>query len=142
MMQQNAVVKATTSVGTTTVEQADSKWTLRGAYRQTNLIPTASIHPYTLSDDCFLPVAKDTVQPFRAYMQFFPSGEAVDVPLSIRTADDDDAVRAPYALPPDALLYDLNGRRITKPTRGIIITNGSKKQSIRHLGRVIGCDGR
>jgi len=118
----NDVAVAATSATDATANEAS----LKGVYASTDISNDAK--NYVLSNNTIYPVgaAGATINPYRAYIQiaqdaptrnltFFVDGEEA---TAIENVSDEPSTANPY--------YDLSGRRVVKPTKGLYIVNGKK----------------
>ncbi|MBO7280004.1 MAG: hypothetical protein J6V00_02450, partial [Bacteroidaceae bacterium] len=68
-----------------------------------------------------------SLKPFRWYMKVEArSGAALPKEVRIRHIDDITNVEEIEAVAEDNIYYDLSGRRVENPTKGIYILNGKK----------------
>lgn len=102
-----------------------------GTYQQINILSTSELQYYcfTASDGKFVHVVDQhvTVKPFRAYMM--KSGSALSNYFDIDWGDDTtdlNDVRSKMLEVRGDVFFDLQGRRVMKPTKGIYIHNGKK----------------
>lgn len=99
-----------------------------GTYSQESILSTTTEQYYCFkaSDGKFVHVINTpmTVDPFRAYVKVL--GEALGRSLDIDTGDDVTAIKNIKVGTEDNVYYDLSGRRVLYPKKGIYIVNGKK----------------
>ena len=100
-----------------------------GTYSQESILSTTTIQCYCFNatDGKFVHVVDQpmTVDPFRAYIEV--SGMSLGRSLEINTGDDDvTAIKNIKVGTEDNVYYDLQGRRVLYPKKGIYIVNGKK----------------
>ena len=100
-----------------------------GRYSQKSILSTTTIQCYCFNaiDGKFVHVVDQpmTVDPFRAYIEV--SGMSLGRSLEINTGDDDvTAIKNIKVGTEDNVYYDLQGRRVLYPKKGIYIVNGKK----------------
>lgn len=99
-----------------------------GTYSQESILSTTTEQYYCFkaSDGKFVHVVDQpmTVDPFRAYVKVL--GEALGRSLDIDTGDDVTAIKNIKVGTEDNVYYDLSGRRVLYPKKGIYIVNGKK----------------
>lgn len=100
-----------------------------GRYSQKSILSTTTIQCYCFNatDGKFVHVVDQpmTVDPFRAYIEV--SGMSLGRSLEINTGDDDvTAIKNIKVGTEENVYYDLQGRRVLYPKKGIYIVNGKK----------------
>lgn len=99
-----------------------------GTYNQESIVSTTTEQYYCFkaSDGKFVHVINTpmTVDPFRAYVKVL--GESLGRSLDIDTGDDVTAIKNIKVGTEDNVYYDLSGRRVLYPKKGIYIVNGKK----------------
>lgn len=125
----NGVEIKTTTPTTIEKEVADNTFTLTGTYSSTNLT-TSEV--YLVSNDKFYHKAAGTAltaKPFRAYIvQTAPTGARVlDVNFDLEDGETTGIVEmSGNRTKVDNQYYDLQGRKVAQPTKGLYIVNGKK----------------
>ncbi len=107
-------------------------FTFIGTYEKQELTPDNTIATYCFIDGQFVYITgsatKVTVNPFRAFMYGpYPSSgsQTLDIDWGDDTTDLND-VRSKMSEVRGDVFFDLQGRRVMKPTKGIYIHNGKK----------------
>ena len=107
---------------------AGSKISLVGTYTEASLTATDNSDAYVMKDNKLYNVDSDvSIKPFRGYFTYNEGSKASSLAFII----DDDTVTAidDVKVNPttnNGQVYDLYGRRITTPSKGIYIVNGKK----------------
>lgn len=101
--------------------------TLNGVYTKT--VASSITGAYALSNGAFKQAAKDNqdqvLKPFRFYLMFNESQSRI-ITISVEGEDGATSIDSELMSPVNGVIYDLQGRRVENPTKGLYIVNGKK----------------
>lgn len=102
--------------------------TFKGCFEKTTIESNGSANYYCFVDDQFVRVLDNsvTVKTFRAYMTADASDASFSNTLDIDWGDGTTSIKNMKVGINDNIYYDLQGRRVLYPQKGIYIVNGKK----------------